>query len=92
MKEYIIASFEVLDDLTDKSEETGKFAEELFKEKPDLVTCKCLTRILVDLHAYAHPASKLWLIIGIVGGVVGGLVIIGLLVYFFWYRPKKAAF
>ena len=89
--DHLLSLGEVFDDLCDQSEEMGKTAEALFKDKPELVTCKSMTQVLLALHAYAKGGMNVWLIVGIVGGVVGGLLIIGLLVYFFWWRPKKAA-
>ena len=95
VSDHLLAIGESMDDLNEKTEEMGKKMDSLFKEQAELVTCKSVTRVLLALHNYKPADEKgtnIWLIVGIIGGVVGGLVIIGLLVYFFWWRPKKAAF
>ena len=90
--EHLLAPGDAMDALCDSPKEMGTKAKALFKDKNELVTCKSITRVVLAVHGYTIPGMSVWAIIGIVAGVVGALVIIGLLVYYFWWRPKKAAF
>ena len=89
----------ILDDLIDKNADMAKVVDKVFKDKPELIKDGKLTPILEAIAEQGykdgvittHGGTSIWLIVGIVAGVIAGLVIIGFLVYYHYVRPKKVA-
>ena len=85
-KEFYLALGTALDYLTEKPVEMGEKADALFREQPELVTCKSLSRVFWALHNYKLKQISLWVVFAIIAGILVSLTAIGLMSYYWGSR------